>query len=206
MTYRLYVLKQALLNGLRSISDWALFVGVILIGGIGSHWYMVEAGSGLSVERDGAWVAWSNAGRNDNDPYARAHFARLGVLPPSSDIARTYIAREDSEGTKLHSSCDYAIESGDFKSRWWSITVFDSDGALVRNAAGRHAYSRDTVAMGNDGNFVVTLSRDARPELLNGVTVIEVQQATGDLTLIPYYAWAHRGIGEMAVWLQRDSG
>ncbi|MCB1522120.1 MAG: DUF1214 domain-containing protein [Hyphomicrobiaceae bacterium] len=163
MTYRLYVLKQALLNGLRSISDWALFVGVILIGGIGSHWYMVEAGSGLSVERDGAWVAWSNAGRNDNDPYARAHFARLGVLPPSSDIARTYIAREDSEGTKLHSSCDYAIESGDFKSRWWSITVFDSDGALVRNAAGRHAYSRDTVAMGNDGNFVVTLSRDARP-------------------------------------------
>ena len=25
-----------------------------------------------------------------------------------------------------------------------------------------------------------------------------------DLTLIPYYAWCHRGSGEMAVWLPQD--
>ncbi len=60
------------------------------------------------------------------------------------------------------------------------------------------------------------LAAEARPDLLNGVTVI-----TGDamayryrngkvagekqrLTMIPYYAWAHRGKGEMVVWLARE--
>ncbi len=37
------------------------------------------------------------------------------------------------------------------------------------------------------------------PNLLGGITVIK----GGDLTLIPYYAWSHRGEGEMAVWLKR---
>ncbi len=35
--------------------------------------------------------------------------------------------------------------------------------------------------------------------LLGGVNVIR----SGSKTLIPYYAWAHRGLGEMAVWLWR---
>lgn len=40
---------------------------------------------------------------------------------------------------------------------------------------------------------------EARPELLNGITVIRGEE----LTAIPYYAWAHRGPGEMMVWLKR---
>lgn len=43
------------------------------------------------------------------------------------------------------------------------------------------------------------LRTEVRADLLNGVTVITGQ----DLILIPYYAWAHRGQGEMAVWLAR---
>jgi DUF1680 family protein len=46
----------------------------------------------------------------------------------------------------------------------------------------------------------------ARPDLLGGVTVLtgEVRDTQGRvraLTAIPYYAWSHRGPGEMAVWL-----
>jgi hypothetical protein len=57
------------------------------------------------------------------------------------------------------------------------------------------------------------LTAEMRGDLLNGVTVIS-GEATAfkykggrvvvekrKLTLIPYYAWAHRGKGEMAVWL-----
>jgi DUF1680 family protein len=45
-------------------------------------------------------------------------------------------------------------------------------------------------------------------DLLNGVTVItgNVVDEAGkqrELTAIPYYAWAHRGSGKMAVWLWR---
>jgi DUF1680 family protein len=43
------------------------------------------------------------------------------------------------------------------------------------------------------------LEASLEPTLLGGVTVIKSQ----NLTLIPYYAWSHRGEGEMAVWLKR---
>ena len=53
------------------------------------------------------------------------------------------------------------------------------------------------------------------PRLFDGVTLIEgkvpavviensglrIETKTRKMTLIPYYAWAHRGIGEMSVWL-----
>ena len=60
------------------------------------------------------------------------------------------------------------------------------------------------------------LTAEFRTDLLNGVTVItgkanayrmkggrETVEAV-DLTLIPYYAWAHRGRGAMAVWLAAE--
>jgi uncharacterized protein len=45
----------------------------------------------------------------------------------------------------------------------------------------------------------LTATRDE--DLLGGVTVIQ----GNELTLIPYYAWSHRGEGEMVVWLERQS-
>ncbi|HEX9653576.1 MAG TPA: glycoside hydrolase family 127 protein, partial [bacterium] len=49
---------------------------------------------------------------------------------------------------------------------------------------------------------------DYNEELLNGVTVIKGKalDKSGrqrEFTAIPYYAWSHRGNGEMAVWLAR---
>jgi DUF1680 family protein len=58
------------------------------------------------------------------------------------------------------------------------------------------------------------------PDLLHGVTVIhgaarayrkvpesdELSSSEVPLTAIPYYAWAHRGPGEMSVWLAREEG
>ncbi len=61
-----------------------------------------------------------------------------------------------------------------------------------------------------------SLSQQFSPELLKGVTVItgeaiafrykggRLVNQKQKLTLIPYYAWAHRGRGEMEVWLARQ--
>ena len=49
-----------------------------------------------------------------------------------------------------------------------------------------------TVAVGD------ALSAEMRGDLLGGIQVIK----DGDLTLIPYYAWCHRGSGHMQVWMQ----
>jgi len=41
-----------------------------------------------------------------------------------------------------------------------------------------------------------------RPELLGGVTTVEVPARDGrTLTAIPYYAWANRAVGPMTVWI-----
>jgi uncharacterized protein len=41
-----------------------------------------------------------------------------------------------------------------------------------------------------------------RPELLGGVTTVEVPARDGrTLTAIPYYAWANRSVGPMTVWI-----
>lgn len=61
------------------------------------------------------------------------------------------------------------------------------------------------------------LTAEFKPELLNGVvvlkgesTVVKINEAEQNVSTqkqpfvaIPYYAWAHRGQGEMAIWLPR---
>lgn len=56
----------------------------------------------------------------------------------------------------------------------------------------------------------VEFQTEYRAELLNGLTTItgDVSDQSGKrrkLTAIPYYAWSHRGPGEMAVWLPRKA-
>jgi uncharacterized protein len=62
------------------------------------------------------------------------------------------------------------------------------------------------------------LAAEPRPDLLGGIVVIigeaeAVSEKAGKIvsekkpvTLIPYYSWANRGRGEMAVWLAREPG
>ncbi len=66
----------------------------------------------------------------------------------------------------------------------------DNDGKVLRKVPGP------------DVSFQVV----PRPDLLGGMVQIEMMpQEKGDrLTLIPYYAWCHRGPNEMAVWLPDD--
>jgi len=74
-------------------------------------------------------------------------------------------------------------------------------GPLVYCAEGKdnggHALD---IVLGDD----VKLKAEHRKNMLGGVTVITGALAGGKPFLgVPYYAWAHRGKGEMAVWLPR---
>jgi DUF1680 family protein len=78
----------------------------------------------------------------------------------------------------------------------------DNPGGRVRN-----------VVLPNDSS----LSSEFKSDLLNGVAIVKanaislayneqgtVERKEQTLTAIPYYAWANRGQGEMAVWLSND--
>lgn len=160
--HRIHRIKSWILTTLYNTGrTLAIFAAAILTGYL-SAWYMVDVGGRLTTRSAGPWVAWTAAGRADADPYTRAHFARAKVLPVSAEVARTYLARTDSEGKKLHSSCEYFLDGPVPEVPWWSISVFDDKGLLVLNPAERYSFTSDTLARGPDGRVAITLARDAR--------------------------------------------
>ncbi|MGE5813874.1 MAG: glycoside hydrolase family 127 protein [Acidobacteriota bacterium] len=48
----------------------------------------------------------------------------------------------------------------------------------------------------------VPLKSEFRKDLLNGLEVVTAQAGSRTVTAIPYFAWANRAKGEMAVWIQ----
>ena len=140
------------------------FCLTVLAGGLLSSCYTITTGTALTTQKLGPWVTWTTAGQPGTDPYTRAHFANLGALPLNSETAQLYVAKTDSDGRRLHSSCDYAVEGRGLASYWWSVSVFDDAGRLIANPAERYAFTSDTMGMKPDGSFVVAMSRDARPE------------------------------------------
>jgi hypothetical protein len=124
---------------------------------------MIDIGTPLTTLRQGPWVSWTSAGRADADPYTRAHFARLGTLQLSAELNLTYVAFTDSDGRRLHSSCDYSVEGREPNASWWSLSVFNDSGELIANPAQRYAFTSQSIALRPDGSFVVALARDARP-------------------------------------------
>jgi hypothetical protein len=145
------------------IANLIMFLLIAVGGGVGSSWYMIERGSLLTTERSGPWTAWTSAGRADADPYTRAHFISRGTLPISTAFALTYEAISDGEGQRLHSSCEYALEGEEPSARFWSLSVFDENGKLIRNAADRYGYNSATLLRSAGGRLQIALARSARP-------------------------------------------
>jgi len=102
--------------------------------------------------------------------------------------------------------------------------------AAVRDDIGKTALERGPIVYcaewpDNDGQVThlvlpddAPLAAERRDDLLNGVTVIkgeatalfagrragQADRRKQEFIAIPYYAWAHRGEGEMTVWLPRE--
>ncbi len=145
----------------------AYFIGtfaVALLLGIGSAWYVIEDGSPLTTTRVGPWVSWNSLGNPAADPYTRAHLARSGRLPLTSTVARYFVAKTDSAGHALTAGCEYLIEGSPINARWWSLALYDDNGGLIDNRAGRHSFNSEEMLRHANGSYRVYLARTARPE------------------------------------------
>jgi hypothetical protein len=164
----LHILRRARIRSasrtvVSAVANTVLFLILALVGGVTSSLSMVDRGSTLTTRSSGPWDMWLAAGRPDADPYTRAHFARRGGIPESSTVTQTWQARTDTDGQTLHSACEYVVEGDGLEPGWWSIAVYDERGTLIQNPAERHAYNTQTIALDQNGGYVVTLARDARP-------------------------------------------
>lgn len=146
-----------------ALINLVVFAGVAFGGGLGTAWYMIEAGSRLSTRTFGPWTTWTAAGRPEADPYTRAHSARNGLLPVSSTLELTFRAKADSDGGRLTSTCDYTVVLPEAEPAWWSLAVFDGQGKLIQNSAERYAFNNQTAMREPDGRVAIVVARDARP-------------------------------------------
>ena len=119
-----------------------------------------QAFGGLSV---GAWTAWPRHGTAGIDPYARAMVARSGVLPVGSGDGIAFQARSDDHGNALDGRCDVVISGSTPQARYWTITLYDRDGALVRNAVERHGLTSHEIVRRANGTFEITAGPRSRP-------------------------------------------
>ena len=145
------------------IANVIFFVGIAIVGGLGTSWLMIDKGSPLTTRASGPWVMWTEAGRADADPYTRAHFMRRGLLPISTTLSHAYQANADSGGELLYSSCDYVIEGREPDATFWTLSVFDEHGRNIPNAADRHSFNSATLMRTTTNKLDVRLARNARP-------------------------------------------
>jgi hypothetical protein len=147
----------------KALLNLVVFAALAVIGGAGSAWYMIEAGSRLSTRTFGPWVTWTGAGRPDADPYTRAHTARNGLLPISSTFELSFRAKTDSGGGRLSTTCDYVVLFPHQEPAWWSLAAFDAAGKLIQNPAERHAFNTNSSMREPDGRVAIAVARGARP-------------------------------------------
>jgi hypothetical protein len=128
-----------------------------------SAWLTFDRGLAVSSVQIGPWVIWTDAADPQADPYTRANTARSGRLLISGASARYYLAKEDSDGRRLRASCEYAVDGRAVDALWWSLAVYDENGGIFPNKAGRHAFNSTNIFLREDDTFTVALSKNARP-------------------------------------------
>ncbi len=148
---------------MRNLFNFLFFAALSLVLGLGTAYYGVEHGFAFVALQSGPWKTWINAGSLEADPYTQAHIARLGELPINSASGLTFMASRDSDGRDLSSACDYEVVARPLLAVWWSIALYDSDGRLIPNKAGRYAFNSQNLTVLSDGTQRITLAPQARP-------------------------------------------
>jgi len=138
----------------------ALAVGTLT--GLGLTWFASARGNGFGAVQIGAWTAWPKSGTAEADPYARAAFARSGELPLELADGIAFEATSDDSGSRLDGRCDTRIAGRLPLARFWTITIYDSRGRLIDNAAERYGFNSSEVVWNIDGTVEIVLAPRAR--------------------------------------------
>ena len=115
-----------------------------LVGGLGSALTLSGLVSdrirlGEIVEIDGWRSNWS-IGTEAVDPYTKAWIARFGLFALRREEAVYFYTTLDAAGQPLDEECVYAFDVGEQPGSWWSVTVYDGEGYLPKNADARLSF------------------------------------------------------------------
>jgi hypothetical protein len=138
----------------------ALLVAAVV--GLGTTWMTLSRNTAFGAVVIGAWTAWPRAGTRDIDPYARATVARVGELPIGSGDGVAFVARTDDVGRPLDGRCDVLVSGTTPQARFWTLTLYDSQGRLIGNSIERHGFTSQEIVRHPNGSFEIVVAPRAR--------------------------------------------
>lgn len=113
--------------------------------GVGLAWHATGRGFTDGAVRNGPWSTSLSYGVASADALTRAAVARRGLLALPKTETVYWAATRDSAGALLDGNCTYRLSGKAVDSRWWSITLYDSEGYLQPNAARLWSFSGATL-------------------------------------------------------------
>jgi len=131
--------------------------------GLGATWLTVTRGIAFGSLTIGAWTAWPKSGSVDIDPYARAAIARIGDLPVGVGDGVAFYAHTDDARNMLDGRCAFVISGITPAARFWTLTLYDTQGRLVANTLDRHGFTSAEILREADGRFAISIGPRARP-------------------------------------------
>lgn len=131
--------------------------------GLSATWLTLTRGVAFGSLTIGAWTARPKNGSVDIDPYAHANIARTGELPIGTGDGVAFFAHSDDSGTDFDGRCTFTISGQTPTARYWTLTLYDTQGRLVANAIDRHGFTSEEIVRDTDGRFTIAIAPHARP-------------------------------------------
>lgn len=168
------------------MKSWHRFVICVtlgLIGGAAFAVHQVRGGMADGTISNGPWTTGKSFGTADASALTRAKVALSGLLALPAKEAMYFTAKVDSEGKPLDGRCTYLVSGGKLDGRWWSITLYEGEGWLVKNSANRWSVPASAVDQAEDGIWSFTMA----PDRQSGVWLPTGEVPAFDLTLRLYH-------------------
>lgn len=125
--------------------------GLVALGvalGAGSAFFAGNASFRAGGVTVGAWRTNVNIGSTAASPWLRAAVALGGLLALDRRETLYFTASTDDRGEALTRRCEWTLEGPPIDARWWSVTVYGSDGFLLPNRARRYSQGSGSLAPG----------------------------------------------------------
>ncbi len=137
-------------------------LGVILIGScFGKYDAYVSIHENASIydtfeKTESGWLFSDKIGSPGASNIERARVALGGPLGLSSNEVIYFIAITDDQGDRLNSSCSYIVSGNPIDSRWWSLTLYDTETQnYVPNEENRSSWNSAAIPRGSDGSWKI---------------------------------------------------
>lgn len=141
---------------------YGICIALGFLGGGAVAVQQVRGGLNDGLILNGPWETGKSFGTVDASRLTRAKVALSGLLALPAKEAMYFTAQKDSDGRALDGRCIYVVRGGKLDGRWWSVTLYEGEGWLVKNAAKRWSVPASAVAVDETGSWSFIVSPSAQ--------------------------------------------